>query len=92
MFSQSSGETSPVKEFRGVEIAFGALPAATCSRVIANSPGLNERPSRTSTRGVVTLYQGSTAQPAIRNSIFLASVTRREASRISIETRSPWPS
>jgi len=90
VFSQSSGETSPVKEFRGVEIAFGALPAATCSRVI--SPGLNERPSRTFTRGVVTLYQGSTAQPAIRNSIFLASVTRREASRISSETRSPWPS
>lgn len=31
-----------------------------CSRAIANSSGLNERPSRTSLRGVTTLYQDST--------------------------------
>src|SRR5439155_22220393 len=37
----------------------GAVPATTCSRAMANSFGLNERPSRTSLRGVATLYQGS---------------------------------
>ena len=37
----------------------GALPAITCSMAMANSSGLNERPSPTSLQGVATLYQGS---------------------------------
>src|SRR4030042_1634430 len=37
----------------------GAVPATTCSRAMANSSGLKDRPSLTSFRGVVTLYQGS---------------------------------
>src|ERR1700730_11465842 len=38
------------------------MPATTCSRAMANSSGLNERPSRTSLRGVTSLYQGSIAR------------------------------
>src|SRR5581483_10765878 len=35
------------------------MPFTTCSSAMANSSGLKERPSRTSLRGVATLYQGS---------------------------------
>src|SRR5947199_8119667 len=38
------------------------MPATTCSSAMANSSGLNERPSRTSFRGVTSLYQGSIAR------------------------------
>jgi hypothetical protein len=68
------------------------------SSAIANSSELKERPSWTSLRGVATLYQGSIAcrcylvVPTVSNSILRASVTRREASRISRETRSPFAS
>src|SRR5438128_8084208 len=38
------------------------MPATTCSSAMANSSGLNERPSRTSLRGVTSLYHGSIAR------------------------------
>src|SRR2546422_5578782 len=44
---------------------------------MANSSGLNERPSRTSLRGVATLYQGS--MPILLRS--LTTSVQREASR-----------
>src|SRR4029453_18090505 len=39
--------------------------ATTCSSAMANSFGLNERPSRTSTLGSASLYQGSTVAPRL---------------------------
>src|ERR1044071_3880888 len=44
--------------------------ATTCSRAIANSSGLNDRPSRTSFLGVATLYQGSILLVLIQRNLF----------------------
>src|SRR5262249_55917832 len=44
---------------------------------MANSLGLNDRPSRTSLRGVATLYQGSIAIPLLRSLQAREQVGRR---------------
>lgn len=44
---------------RAANSASGAVPATTCSGTMANSSGLKDCPSRTSFRGVTSLYQGS---------------------------------
>src|SRR5437867_1334864 len=56
---------------------------------MANSSGLNERPSRTSLRGVATLYQGSICLTSPQSAESVRSMTARYADVTSPVSCSP---